>query len=225
MELNWDLCIICQKDTTEPLRCPLQTPGTSGDKSDVYRSFLANVEQFRAIDALPTELHFSDAETASNFASHSASWHKSCHLKFNNSKLAKARKSKMKNPVDSGGEKPPGRDSVTRGKSLDVQKCFFCENGRDQGFLHEVSTFDADRNIRTMITELNDTKLMTRIVGGDLIATEAKYHLPCLTKLRNRYRSLTRMTDHSAEDKDEKMTESRAFVELKAYIEKSVDAS
>ena len=73
-----------------------------------------------------------------------------------------------------------------------------------------------------MITELNDTKLMTRIVGGDLIATEAKYHLPCLTKLRNCHSSLTCKTDQSAEDKDEKMNESQAFVELTTYIEKSI---
>jgi len=92
MELNWALCLICQKDTSEPLRCPLQTPGTSGDKSHAYRSFLANVEQFRAIDNLPTKLCFGNDETATNFTSHSASWHKSCHLKFNNSKLMKATK-------------------------------------------------------------------------------------------------------------------------------------
>ena len=55
------------------MRCPLQTPGTSGDKSDAYRSFLTNVEQFRAIDNLPTKLCFWNDETASNFASHSAS--------------------------------------------------------------------------------------------------------------------------------------------------------
>lgn len=72
-----------------------------------------------------------------------------------------------------------------------------------------------------MITELNDIKLMTRIVG-DLIASEAKSHLPCLKKPRNRQRSLTCKTDQSAEDNDEKMNESRAFVEFKTYIENSI---
>ena len=76
MELNWECCIICQKDTAEPLRCPLRGPGTSDDdNTDAYSSFLSNVEQFRAIDALPTKLYFG---TASNFALHSTSWHKSC---------------------------------------------------------------------------------------------------------------------------------------------------
>ena len=32
-------------------------------------------------------------------------------------------------------------------KALDVQRCFFCEKGRKEAVLHEVSTFDADKNI------------------------------------------------------------------------------
>jgi len=197
MELNWDCCILCQKDTAEPLKCPLRgpLPGTSdGDKTDAYSSFLSNVEQFRAIDALPTELYFGNDETASSFASHSASWHKSCHLKFNNSKLAKAKE--KANPDDSRGRK------LMKRRALDVQKCFLCEGGLDQGVLHEVSTFDTDKNILTMITELNYTMLIARRVGGDLIAMEAKYHLPCLVKLRNLHRSLTRKSgnQHTTSD-------------------------
>jgi hypothetical protein len=170
MELNWDRCVICQRDTAELLKCPLQSPGTSGDKTDAYTSFLTNVEQFRATGALPAELYFGSDETVDNFASHSASWHKSCHLKFNNSKLAKAKKKREHNPDDE--EKRPSKR-----KALNVQKCLFCKKGEEENVLHEVSTFDADKNIRNMITELNDTQLMTRIVGGDLIAMEAKYHL------------------------------------------------
>ena len=82
--------MICQQETGEPLKCPSLSPGSSRDNTDAYTSFLTNVEQFRAIGALPAELYFGSDETVANFASHSASWHKSCHLKFNNSKLAKA---------------------------------------------------------------------------------------------------------------------------------------
>lgn len=41
--------------------------------------------------------------------SHSASWHKSYYLKFNNSKLMKATKKNMQNAVKSGGGKPMKR--------------------------------------------------------------------------------------------------------------------
>ena len=214
MELNWDHCIICQKDTAELLRCPLRGPG--GDQTDAYSSFLTNVEQFRAINALPTELFFGDDATASTFASNSASWHKSCYLKYNNATLARAKK--KHSPDKSGGEKRMKRNA------MDIEKCFLCDDGIDQGVLHEVSTFDTDKNIRTMITELNDTTLMTRIVGGDLMAMEAKYHRACLVQLRNRHRSLTRRSGQPPENIDEKMNESRAFLELKKYIEKSLDS-
>ncbi|XP_072180910.1 scavenger receptor cysteine-rich domain-containing protein DMBT1-like [Diadema setosum] len=72
----------------------------------------------------------------------------------------------------------------------------FGEEQRVEDVLHEVSTFDADENIRDMITEFNDTLPKARIVGGDVIAMEAKYNLTCLLKLRNHYRSHTPKTGH-----------------------------
>ena len=97
MELDWDKCIICQQETVEPLKCPLQLqgPGTSEDiKIEAYRSFLANVEQFQSIVALPTNIYFEN-ESPDNFSAHRASWHKSCHLKYNNSKLKKSNEKKF----------------------------------------------------------------------------------------------------------------------------------
>ena len=72
--------IIFQQNITEPLKCPLQCSGTS-DKTDAHKSFLMSVEQFQAINALPTSIFFGSSETPASFASHAASWHKSCHLK------------------------------------------------------------------------------------------------------------------------------------------------
>ena len=91
MELNWKECIICQKDTSEPLKCPLDSRDPSG-KTDAYSSFLANVQQFRGINVLPTSICFGSDLTASDFEMNCASWHKSCRLKFNNTKLSRAKK-------------------------------------------------------------------------------------------------------------------------------------
>jgi len=90
MEFDWNLCVICQEKTTESLKCPLNTHDPRCDKADAYSSFLSNVAQFQAIGALPVKLQF--ACNVEDFVTNSASWHKSCHLKFNNSKLAKAKK-------------------------------------------------------------------------------------------------------------------------------------
>ncbi len=78
--MDWDKCIICQQDCSEPLKCPLLGPGTSDSKLEAYKSFLHNVEQFRPIDALPTAILF-DNEGVDSFLADRASWHKSCHLK------------------------------------------------------------------------------------------------------------------------------------------------
>uniref|UniRef100_UPI00358EDFCA uncharacterized protein n=1 Tax=Myxine glutinosa TaxID=7769 RepID=UPI00358EDFCA len=216
MDFNWSRCIICQKDKDEPLKCPMKSLNKGIDGAGAYKSFLLIVEAFRAIDALPTELYFGE-ETADSFASHAASWHKSCHLKFSNSKIERARKRKMKDSSDAVSKKPIKR------RSFDVEKCIFCEKGKEEDALHEVSTLEADNNIREMITELNDTKLMTRIVGGDLIALEAKYHLLCLVSLRNRYRYHMRASQ-TLDNDDEKMNEARAFAELESYIKCQVDS-
>lgn len=139
MELNWDSCVICQQETGAPLKCPLLSPtGSCRDKTDAYTSFLTNVEQFRAIGTLPAEFYFESDETVDNFANHSVSWHKPCHLKFNNSKLAKAKKKRERNPDDEHSKR----------QAINVQKCLFCEKGEEENVLHEVSTFDTDKNIR-----------------------------------------------------------------------------
>ena len=223
MELDWNKCIICQQDKSEPLRCPMQTPGTSYEKmTDAYESFLTNIKQFQDINALPTKLSFPCDYSAGDLATHNASWHKPCHLKYNNSKLAKAKKRSV-SITSSDDLRTPQR----KRQAMEVNSCLFCEKGQEEGDLHQVLTFDADSNIRTMITELQDTCLLTRIDGGDLIAKESKYHLNCLTALRNRYRSNVRRLNQEGEKRrmdEEKMNESRVFVELTSYIEKAVES-
>ena len=85
-------------------------------------------------------------------------------------------------------------------------------------------TIKAGNNIRVMATDLQENELLTRIEGGDLIALDAKYHLACLTALRNRHRSLMRQRqDCSDNQKEEKKFEARAFVELIAHVENCVE--
>ena len=104
--------------------------------------------------------------------------------------------------------------------------CFLCEKGarEDDGDLHQVSTFETDTNIRTIITELNDSRLLVRIVGGDLIAIRAKYHLKCLIELKNRYRSHVRKSNKDKQNIVENVCNSRVFVELASYVKKEVNS-
>ena len=75
-----------------------------------------------------------------------------------------------------------------------------------------------------MARDLQDASLLAKIEGGDLIALEAKYHLSCLVKLRNRHRSYLReIQNASSKSQEERKMEARAFVELLTYIENSVE--
>ena len=66
--------MICQENTSEPLRCPLQSPGASNDKVlEIYESFLSNVKQFRDISDLPTNIYFQNDQNAADFVNHHAS--------------------------------------------------------------------------------------------------------------------------------------------------------
>ncbi len=63
-----------------------------------------------------------------------------------------------------------------------------------------------------MARDLQDASLLAKIEGGDLIALEAKYHLSCLVKLRNRHRSYLRgIQNASSKSHEERKMEARAF--------------
>ena len=151
-----------------------------------------------------------------------ASWHKSCHLQFSTSKLNKANERLARKREQAQKEHEEMRASKTRRlSSHNKEDCILCGRG---GQLHEVSTFATDEKLRLMITELQDSTLLPRISGVDLMVAEAKYHLKCLTDLRNLYRRHTsRKRQESCEEDEEKIKESQAFIELVEYIETSVE--
>ena len=70
------------------------------------------------------------------------------------------------------------------------------------------SARSANGNIQAMVNGLQDARLLAKVVGCDLIAIEAKYHLKCLTKLRNKCRSPSyiRRSKNDEAETEEKMT-------------------
>ena len=65
-----------------------------------------------------------------------------------------------------------------------------------------IPILNAYSNMLTMITKLQDTHLLAQIdreESEDLIAKEVKYHLKCLTALRNHYISDVRKLNQGGE--------------------------
>ena len=214
--MDWTRCLICQTDTEEALKCPLNENGT-GDKSGPYTHFLDNVEHFRQRHALPVPVKFQPDVIVSTLVFNSARWHKSCHRKFSTDKLERV--SRKRNSED--GISPEEKHQPKR-QVLDQNMCIFCCGSQN---LQEFSTLDADTKVRQMATELQDSQLLSTIQGGDLVALEAKYHLNCLTRLRNRHRSLQRSKEQSTSGthEKEKILEARVFTELVLYVENAVE--
>ena len=224
--MDWSLCIICQTDSDEiPLSCPQKRQ--SKDAYDVYKDFLENVRQFKSLDALPVCVEFGEEGTPECFMENHASWHRACHQKFNRSKLERAITKKRKLSLsDEADASSSFRHSKRQTSKISNLLCIFCEDGGSG--LHEYATFKAGQSLQAMATEMQDTKLLSKVLCGDLVANEAKYHLSCLTKYRNKYRSFKSQNDPAALSRrcttaKVQMAKARAFVELVAYMENSVE--
>ena len=99
--MDWSLCILCQQQVSESLKCPLNAPG-KGDRSIPYQTFLDSVETFKELNFLPLPLIRLPTNIAvEDLVQNKAMWHKSCYLKFAQEKLEKARK---RNATDNGLE-------------------------------------------------------------------------------------------------------------------------
>ena len=57
------------------------------------------------------------------------------------------------------------------------------------------------------------------------MAIEAKYHLNCLTAIKNRYRSVQRASRDCSDTTEENILQARVFAELVSSIEGNVDKS
>ncbi|XP_068680603.1 probable DNA double-strand break repair Rad50 ATPase [Montipora foliosa] len=217
MDFFWDRCIICQRISETPLKCPLNANTTDIERGEVYKNFLENANEFQSQSFLPVELKLDlSTATVELLIANRASWHKSCRLRFTTSKLEKAkeRQSAKRKRETEEEESRTRRNSQRRQASKNNEVCIFYKKDSDE-ILHDFTSLAVDKKIRDMAKELEDFELLSSISGGDLVAIEAQYHIGCLTKFRNSHRSLKRKEDNMDEDSlNEMMNESQAFVEL-----------
>ena len=53
---------------------------------------------------------------------------------------------------------------TSKQQAIEIDICLFCQKGDEEDSLHQVLTFDADRNIQTMIAELQDTPFFLELM-------------------------------------------------------------
>ena len=143
-------------------------------------------------------------------------FHKACSSLYNKQKLERKRKSlaaqpsepEINNDESANNSEPASPPSKRAYRILNpistTNLCLFCEREENLSDLHQVQTFRLNNRIKAIALEMEDHRLLSKLHNGDLIATEAKYHLKCLVDLKNRHRSLC---NTKYEDKEQKLVE------------------
>ena len=87
--INWEICVLCQKDNGDVLQCPAKS--TKAPIGSGYKSLAEHLIKFHELGQMPVELDINrllegNGIEATLIAQH-AKWHKSCCLKLNQTKL------------------------------------------------------------------------------------------------------------------------------------------
>lgn len=112
---------------------------------------------------------------------HQACWHKTCRLKFNQTKL-----DQLSNKVAQEENSLPMQTRSSHSKvDLKDAVCLYCDKPAGSEGLHNASTCDIDWKVHHCALELNNNVLLAKLTPADMIALEAKYYTRCLPALYN----------------------------------------
>ena len=87
--IDWNICIFCQSKSSLDLECPATCKKYDSGKG--YLTLVNIVNEFQNARALPNGFDH-DISNADTLKEQSASWHKAYRVKFNKTKLERARK-------------------------------------------------------------------------------------------------------------------------------------
>ena len=209
---DWTLCALCQEHSEkESLRDTRRANNQSSE--DVYDPLARNLKALSELNTLPFGINISRLDDGCGIseilAKHDAKWHKNCYVQCSSSHVAraesKARRQKdirlsqeTNSPVKKRLQTCFAPAPIGQGST-----CFFCDAVIcDEEMVHRAATKNLDSSVRFMATELRDTKLLARLLVGDMTASDAVYHKNCITALHTWYRSfvIKRETTGRTED-------------------------
>ena len=211
---NWELCVLCQEDTGTALQHPYAAKGKPGIG---YKSIADHLTSFNELGHMPMNVDIEQLNDGDGIEAtlmrHQAGWHKACRLKFSQLKL-----DRLQEKSDEGIDTPSSVHTRSNQNTVElaIDKCFFCNEPAGSDCLHNASTYDIDVKVRRCALELEDTALLAKLVPGDMIALEAKYHRKCLTNLYNRARTSKNAATKLESDDD---LHGIAFAELVTFME------
>lgn len=240
---NWSKCIFCQKHSrSEKTNCPADSK-----RSDVgcgYKSLANAIDGFAKLDQLPTDIRpFLPYWDDGNGIEVTCRCNRACwHLKCRRRLLHRTRLDRLQNnSIPDSDELTSHEDSISNVDSMEpmaktprltrsltkpsdtgrptLDLCFFCDTpGKN---LRQVMTFAVDERVRECAKLTNDCVLQGKLLEGDMIATEAKYHPACLLVL---YKKASHAKDASSKMSTNAVfppvnVESLALADVIAYME------
>ncbi|XP_041462085.1 uncharacterized protein LOC121413358 [Lytechinus variegatus] len=214
---NWELCIICQEQTDEPLQCPFRSNAKPFGIG--YASLVEDLTQFKELHQMPMDIQLERLNDGDGLKEtlmrNSAKWHKKCRLKFNKKMFHQQSRAEIASrlPLSDITQKVCTRSATPIPSQQAEPVCFFCNKPGGNEELHHASTMDIDKNVRRCATELGDTELIAKLCAGDMVAIKAKYHRNCLRSLYNRIRPI------APKDDDADQLHGIAFAELVVFME------
>ena len=175
-QTDWNLCVLCQAKSSEPLQCPAHSKRTNVGAG--YRYVAENLIKFQELDAIPAGVNIQhiniDTGLEDVLYENSAAWHKSCRNKIGNDKLQRVSKRKTEESHNPSPVKTRRSSSEHLQQTQTKYVCIFCDNPARTIGLHKASTFEVDFKVRTCATELCDTKLLAKLAVGDMVAIDAQ---------------------------------------------------
>ena len=170
-QTGWKLCIICQEDKAEALPCSSQSKRQ--DMGSGYSSLADNLIKFNELGQLPGTLklerlndgHGIEAAMVVNNAQH----HHTCRLKYNNTKLQRAEKRKLKTEGESHDlpaacKRIRSYSRSPRTENMVQEACFFCGQPAATDGLHQAATFQMENLVRACAV-FEDTELLGRLTA------------------------------------------------------------
>ena len=238
---RWDRCFFCQSTDTRDLRDPKKSKNTSQTSDDVYTGVSQRIIELSRLGELQVDIDdlsnngcgdtnaLGDGELADISSANHAIWHKNCVLKVNSTSVVRARKKHSSgvshaSPVKTRrlSDTIPSPDTLpgdgTNNSFPDNKTvCILCGERGDMS-LHKASTLGLDEKVRRCAMICQDKSLIAKLSAGDLIAINAEYHLPCLTKLYRKARSELNKAERN-DSTSVQTAKAQAFSDLVEYIE------
>ena len=162
---DWTKCVICQTVTTESLQCPGESKCPDAGAGFGYSTLASNITRFNEFGELPVDIKVGRLDDGNGieaaFLENKAKWHKSCHIKFNSTKLHRAEKRKPAtsecDPDSATSNKYTRQSNRHEVQTRDV--CFFCDD--QSASEREASTFRLDCRVRKCALDLQDERLQS----------------------------------------------------------------